>query len=137
MYKKIFVPVDLEHIAHLDKSLLCAAELSKVFSAPVVFTGVTAATPSSVARTPEEYAQKLAQFAAEQADTHGISTDSKAMVSHDPAVDLDKTLLEAVKETGADLVVMQSHVPHLSDRLWPSNGGTIATHTAASVFLVR
>ena len=59
------------------------------------------------------------------------------MISHDPAIDLDDTLMKAQHETGADLVVMQSHVPNITDYVWPSNGGTMATHSDASVFVVR
>ena len=60
-----------------------------------------------------------------------------SLVSHDPSSDVDDILLKAVKDTGADLVVMASHVPNIMDYVWPSNGGKLATHTDASVFLVR
>ena len=46
-------------------------------------------------------------------------------------------ILNAPGNVGADLVVMQSHVPRLTDYVWPSNGGTIASHSKASVFVVR
>ena len=59
------------------------------------------------------------------------------MVSHDPAVDLDDALVKAVHETKSDLVVMATHIPNVADHVWPSNGGRLATHTDASVFLVR
>jgi hypothetical protein len=32
---------------------------------------------------------------------------------------------------------MATHRPGLADRLWPSNGGKVATHSGASVLLVR
>lgn len=137
MYRTIFTPVDLEHIEKLDKSLETAASLAKTYGAQLIFASVAAATPSAIARTPEQFEEKLKEFAAAQSSKHGIATSAKAIVSHDPTIDLDDKLLAAVRETGADLVVMQSHVPHLSDALWPSNGGTIATHAAVSVLLVR
>jgi nucleotide-binding universal stress UspA family protein len=59
------------------------------------------------------------------------------VVSHDPTVDVDDALMKAVSETGADLVVMASHVPGLADYIWPSNGGKLAAHSSASVFVVR
>ena len=55
----------------------------------------------------------------------------------DGGVDLDGALLKAVGETGADLVVMGTHVPGLSDYIWSSNGGKIAAHADVSVMLVR
>lgn len=58
-------------------------------------------------------------------------------VSHDRVADIDDILLNAVKEVGADVVLMASHIPTLVDYIWPSNGGKIAAHSEASVFLVR
>ena len=137
MFDKIMVPVDLAHADKLDRALRCAAGLANLYGAKITYVGVSAATPGSVAHTPEEFAQKLSAFAESQAETHGLKADSLAMTSHDPTADLDPTLLKAVEETGADLVVMQSHIPNVADHIWPSNGGTIARRAKASVMLVR
>ena len=61
-----------------------------------------------------------------------IDTNSSLMENHRLHVQL-----KAVEEQKADLVVMQSHVPNLTDYIWPSNGGTVASHSRASVFVVR
>jgi nucleotide-binding universal stress UspA family protein len=58
-------------------------------------------------------------------------------VSNDPTTDVDDTLLRTIEETGAELVIMASHKPDLADYFWPSNGGKIASHSDASVFIVR
>lgn len=137
MFNTIMIPVDLAHQDRLGKALQCAADLARHYDAKVIYVGVSAATPSSIARSPEEFKKKLAAFAASQADTHGIAAEAHAVISHDPATDLDPTLLKAVKETGADLVVMASHIPNVTDYIWPSNGGTIAGHSDASVMVVR
>ncbi|WP_296898189.1 universal stress protein [Thiohalocapsa sp.] len=137
MYKQIMVPVDLTHIEHLDKALQTAADLSKHYDAPVTYVGVTPETPSPVAHNPQEFAQKLEAFAQEQANKYGHQTSAKAYASHDPAIDINDTLLKALHETGADLVVMQSHIPNVTDYIWPSHGGSVASHADASVFLVR
>lgn len=137
MYKQIMVPVDLTHIEHLQKALKTAADLANHYDTPVVYVGVTPETPSPVAHNPSEYAQKLEAFADEQARTHGHDASAKAYVSNDPAVEINHTLLKAIKETGSDLVVMQSHVPNVTDYIWPSHGGSVASHSDASVFVVR
>lgn len=137
MYKKILVPVDLAHADKLRRAIDTAADLSKYYKVPVVYVGVTAALPGSVAHNPAEYETKLKKFAAAQSELHGIEGEARAYVSHDPAVDLDDTLLEAIHETGSDLVVMASHIPNVADHVWPSNGGTIASRSDASVFVVR
>ena len=137
MYRRIMVPVDMDHVDQLEKALTTAAALAKHFGAPVTYVGVTPETPSPVAHNPEEFARKLANFAARQGEAHGLEADSRAIASPDPAIDLDKTLLRAVKETGADLVVMASHKPTITDWIWASHGGDVASHADVSVFLVR
>src|SRR3546814_2391998 len=64
MYKKIMVPVDLSHRERLEKAVATAADLSKCYKVPAEMVAVTATAPGSVARNPEELADKLARFAA-------------------------------------------------------------------------
>lgn len=137
MYTKIMVPVDLAHADKLSLALDTAAKLSKLYNAPVTYVGVTASTPGPLGHNQAEYDQKLAGFVAEQAKTHGIEAHGKTVVSHDPAVDLDDALIKTARETQCDLIVMATHIPNVADHVWPSNGGRLATHTRASVFLVR
>ncbi|MFQ1701233.1 universal stress protein [Loktanella agnita] len=137
MFSKIMVPVDLAHREKLRAAIDVTAELARTYGAEVCYVGVTTSAPSSVAHTPDEYGAKLAAFAQEQAAAHGETASSHVIVSHDPTADLDRDLVKAVTEVGADLVVMATHVPSVTDLIWPSNGGRLATHTDVSVFLVR
>jgi len=137
MYRKIMVPVDLAHVEKLDKAIDTATELGKLWKVPVCFVGVTAETPTSVAHTPTEYAEKLKAFGAKQAQTHGLDIETAAYPSHDPAVDLDKILIAAAHETGADLIVMASHVPGVLKHIFSTQGAQVASHADVSVFLVR
>lgn len=137
MYSKIMVPVDLAHKGDLDKALKTAADLAQHYKIPVCYVGVTSAAPSSVAHNPQEFEKKLEAFAQDEAKKHGHDASSKAYASHDPTVDVDDTLLKAVKDVGADLVVMASHAPSVLDYVWPSNGGKMAEHSKASVLVVR
>lgn len=54
-------------------------------------------------------------------------------------MELDDRLLEAIRDTGADLVVMASHPPGIGDKLHiiHSNGANIVKHSNVSVFIVR
>lgn len=137
MFKKIMVPVDLAHRELIEPSLQAAADLARHYQAEVCYVGVTASTPGSVAHTPEEYAQKLEAFAEERGKVHGQPVSSKTIVSPDPIADLDDTLIKAIDDVGADLVVMPTHPPKHADAVIPSHGGKVATHTKASIFLVR
>ncbi|KIN63564.1 UspA domain protein [Sulfitobacter noctilucicola] len=137
MFKKIMAPVDLAHQDALAKALICTADLANQYDAEVVFVGVTASTPSAVAHNPKEYGEKLAAFAAAQAEKYGFRAGSHPVISHDPTAELDDALLRAAGDIGADLVVMASHLPNVLDHVWPSNGGRIAQHAKCSVFMVR
>lgn len=137
MYQHIMAPVDLAHIKGLSRALDVTADLAARWGAKVTYVGVTSALPGTGGHNPAEFTEHLKAFAADQASRHGIETDAHPAFSHDPSTDLDDTLLKALSDTGADLVVMQSHVPGLIDYIWPSNGGKIAGHAKVSVFVVR
>jgi len=137
VFKKIMTPVDLAHIGDLGKGLQCGVDLARHYNASIIYVGVTSSAPSTTAHNPAEYAEKLAKFAAAQSKKYGIKIEAHATISHDPTTDLDDALLKAVEETGADLVVMTSHLPNLTDYYWPSNGGKVAAHAACTVMVVR
>lgn len=137
MYRKIMIPVDLAHIERLEKAIDTATDLAKHYGIPVCFVGVTAETPTEVAHSPAEFADKLKDFGAAQSSVHGLDIDTAAYPSHDPGVDLDQTLVAAAKENGADLIVMASHVPGLPEHIFASHAGAVASHAEVSVFVVR
>lgn len=137
MFKRIMAPVDLAHVERLGGALACAADLSKHYGAPITYVGVTSSAPSKLAHNPEEFAQKLQAFAEGEAHKHGVDATAHAAIAHDPTTEVDDALMRAIEETGADLVVMASHVPDVIDYIWPSNGGKLAEHAKCSVMVVR
>ena len=137
MFKKIMTPVDLTHADRLGRALDVTAEMAKTHGAEVVYVGVAASAPNALAHTPEEFAAKLDDFAAAQAAKYGHKASAHAILSHDPSVDLNRTLEAKVGELGADLVVMATHLPNVADYIWSGHGAHVAAHSKASVFLVR
>lgn len=137
MFSKIIVPVDLAHEAALGRALDCAADLAQRHGARITYLGVTAALPSSVAHSPAEYVKKLDAFAAKQAQAHGVEATGHMVESHDPSVDMDRSILAAVDELQPDLIVMQTHKPGLKDYLFEGHGPFLAQHAKTSVMLVR
>ena len=137
MYREIMVPVDLAHEATLAHALAVAADLARHWGARITYVGVTSPVPGALAHNPDELAGKLTDFAAAQGAALDVETRAHPAIAHDPTTEVDDALLRAIDETGADLVVMQSHIPGLIDYVWPSNGGKIAGHAKASVLVVR
>ncbi|WP_417681718.1 universal stress protein [Roseibium sp.] len=137
MFDTIMVPVDLRHAPALGKALTIAADMAKAYGAEVIYVGITSPEPGELGHNPAEYDQKLQAFAQEQAKARSHQARAHTIVANDPAIDLDHKLSEAAEELGADLVVMATHVPNLTDYIWASHGGHLASHAKASVFLVR
>lgn len=137
MFSNIMVPVDLRHLDRVSKSLQVAADLARLYSARVCYVGVASAEPSDLGHRPEEVAALLSGFAKAEADRHGHRGTSHLVINHDPTTELDKALHDTVEEIGADLVVMATHVPNVTDYIWASHGGTLALHSRVSVMLVR
>ncbi len=137
MFKRIMAPVDLAHVDRLGTALDCAADLAKHYGVPIVYVGVTSSAPSNLAHNPEEFGQKLGAFAAQEAAKHGVDASVHTAIAHDPTTEIDDALMRAIGDTGADLVVMASHVPNVMDYIWPSNGGKLAEHAKCSVMVVR
>lgn len=137
-YQKIMVPVDLVHIDHLSKALTTAADFARLYGIPVCYVGVSSALPGEIAHNPDEFAYQLEQFAQQQAEQYSLpEVTSWAVISHDPAVDLDAKLMQTATELDVDLIVMASHVPGLIEYVFSSNAGYVASHASVSVFVVR
>lgn len=137
MFTKIMIPVDLRHVAEMDKPLTIAADLARQYGAEAHIVGVTQSSPTEIAKTPEAFTEKLGAFAADCSQKHGVPFAAHAEVSHDVTIDLDDTLTRVAGTLGADLIVMASHVPGLMEYVFGSNAGHLASHASMSVFVVR
>ncbi|HSH29528.1 MAG TPA: universal stress protein, partial [Thiohalobacter sp.] len=129
MFNRIMVPVDLANLDALQKSLTVAANLAQLYAATLCYVGVTTSQPSSVARTPEEYEQKLRAFSREHAPHNGRVPTIRVYNSPDPVADLDDILVQAIVDADADLVVMATHLPRRFDAIMPANGSRVAANT--------
>ena len=137
MFKRIMVPVDLAHREKLGKAITTAADLARHFGADLVLVGATSNEPSSVAKSPEAYAEKLSAVATEVGESRGIPAEADTLRLPDVTVDLNRALARRAEEIGADLIVMASHVPGIAEYIFGSHGGEIAQHAKMSVMLVR
>jgi universal stress protein F len=139
MYRRILVPVDLQHVDALRKALATAAELAHRYGADVWYVAVTGKVPNRVAKSPEEFTLELEDFAAEMSRQFGLSITARSISSVDMTVELDDLVLAAAEDIGADLIVMASHAPGVPDRLHliRSNAAYIVRHANISVFVVR
>lgn len=138
MFKRILVPVDLTNIDRLEKALDLAARTAKENDAKVVYVGVVDAIPTTSTRTEGDKLKALLDdFAAEQADTHGIQVSDHIALRGDLHMNVGSDIIDAAKQTNCDLIIMASHVPGIKEHIFSSNAGYVASHAPVSVYVVR
>lgn len=140
MLRRILVPVDVEQDWIIEPAVaeagrLAAAlpsELFLLYVLPDVPLGYLAPEMRSAAYERLKYiaAQRMAVFATRHAQ--GIA--AKMIVREgSPA----NQILAVAKEVDADLIVMSSHVPGLSDYILGSVAGKVLRYANCSVLIVR
>ncbi|HEX5080326.1 MAG TPA: universal stress protein [Geminicoccaceae bacterium] len=141
MYRHILLPVDLSDAHSWRKALPTALTLSTTFRAELhVMTVVPEFGMPLVAQYfPQGYEAKmhehvaaaLAKFVAEQVPK---DVEVQRIVA---AGKIYQQILRVAEEIGADLIVMGSHRPELSDYLLGPNAARVVRHAGCSVMVVR
>ncbi|MGR3548307.1 MAG: universal stress protein [Roseovarius sp.] len=137
MFSTILVPVDLLHKDTLAKALDVAGDIAKRHGARIIVVGVGGELPNELGHNADEFTQTLHRFADELRDKYAVTVDAEPIISHDPEVETTSALMRAIEQTGADLVVVASHVPGFLEHIFASHGGYIAAHAKVSVLVVR
>jgi len=134
--KKILVAVDISRTGGNDAVIKAAKDLAGVMDGEVAMLYVIEPTPAYVmAELPGEIVQKRREHSevqlAELAKAHGIS--SAVVREGAPATEI----LEYAEKIGADLIVLHSHDPDLSDYFIGSVAARVVRHAHCSVHIVR
>lgn len=141
MYRKILLPVDLSDKHSWRKALPTAISLRETFQASLhVMTVVPDFglpmigqyfPPDYEAKVRQQIGKQLRDFVAEQvadaADVEVIVLSGK----------IYQQILSAAEQIKADLIVMGSHRPELSDYLLGPNAARVVRHAGCSVMVVR
>lgn len=140
MFKNILVPIDITHSESSKMTLDAAAKLADASGASLTLLHVIADVPNLVvAQLPSDFAEKASADAIKQlegvASGAGLKAGSfKTAVAHGSAY---QEILEMARGIGADLVVIASHKPELSDYLLGSVAAKVVRHAKCSVLVVR
>lgn len=137
MFKNIMIPVDLENVKNLEYCFQVAANIARMGNATLHLIHVGGTAPEVAGRTPKEQAERLDALGRDIAFQQKVQTETLNMTSNDTAIELNKKLMEAIKLTNADLVIVASHIPRFGDAFVFSHGGYIAEHADVSVFVIR
>ena len=140
MFAKILVPVDLEHRASNDEILRVATTIANDEGARLVLMTVVEPTPVAVSpylpkrfqtQLTEDTANDLKQLAGSLSVSNG-TVDSTVRFGS-----VYKEIIAYAERIGADLLVMGSHKPNVSDFLLGSNASRVVRHSNCSVYIVR
>lgn len=141
MYHTILLPVDLSDSHSWSKALPTSVALRNTFRAELhVLTVVPAfGLPMVSQYFPADYEAKAHAHVAAELETF-IAAHVPADVTVERIVATGKIyqqILRAAEEIEADLIVMGSHHPELSDYLLGPNAARVVRHADCSVMVVR
>jgi len=140
MFKKILVPIDVSQSDSGAAGLKAAVDLGGKSGAEFVLLNVANPVPNLVAaQLPANYmdaAQESARKVMEElASSTGLKSGSyEIQTALGGAYD---EILTAADSSGADLIVIASHQPGLSDYLLGSTAAKIVRHAKISVLVIR
>jgi nucleotide-binding universal stress UspA family protein len=141
MYRNILLPVDLSDEHSWRKALPTALALRETFQAALhVMTVVPDFGLPMVGQFfPEGYEAKAhAHVAAQLEDFVAAQVPEGVAVKRIVATGkIYQQILRVAEQIGADLVVMGSHHPELSDYLLGPNAARVVRHADCSVMVVR
>lgn len=140
MYKRIVLAVDLAESSPVPKGLSEAVELAKLGGGDVRLVNVQPVVPATFMEyVPADFDEEQTKRAKESLDSVLADVDlpaaRKSAVAR--AGGIYHELLQEATEWDADLIVVGSHRPVMSDYLLGSNAKTIVRHAQCSVLVVR
>jgi nucleotide-binding universal stress UspA family protein len=137
MYTHIMFPVDLHLPPEVRKAADVAAEVAKWQGARITVVSVTGTQPGDPVQTDAKVNEDLRAFADQLANNSGTDVACRNIHSVDVAAEVDGDLARAAEEIGADLIVVGTHAPRITDYIFSSHAGYLANHAKVSVFVVR
>ena len=140
MYKRIILAVDLADTSTKPKGLPEALELAKAWGGDLRLVNVQPVVPATFMEyVPADFDAEQTKRAMEalEAITADIDLPAERKSGAARAGGIYHELLQEASEWNADLIVVGSHRPVMSDYLLGSNAKTIVRHAQCSVLVVR
>jgi len=141
MYKRILVPIDVNEESSWKLALPKAVELAQNFGSELhVVTVVPDLGMPIVAQFfPSDYEKKLRDTALKKLEEVVSKATPEDLTVQATVCEgsVYEEVLATAKEIGADLIMMASHRPELSDFLLGPNASRVVRHANCSVLVVR
>ena len=140
MKKTILVAVDLEDEGLMRKMLQTAGEFARLYGAEISLVHVAADLPANVrSHLPDDYEHRMTGEVAGKLNTMiaALELPSGSVHVKVRVGTIYRAVLETAKELAADLIIVGSHKPDVTDFLLGSNAARIVRHSTCSVYVVR
>ncbi len=140
MYKRIILAVDLGETPAPPKGLAEALELAKGWGGDLRLVNVQPIVPATFMEyVPADFDAEQTKRAQDSIDEilAGIDLPANRKSGAARAGGIYHELLQEASDWNADLIVVGSHRPVMSDYLLGSNAKTIVRHAQCSVLVVR
>ena len=141
MYKKILLSVDLNDEGSWTATLEAALVMCRTFDASLHLVHVMAAVHEAVVKLylPDDSTEKIVQQFTELMD---VFVDEHIPKEFEAAAHLCRGniyagILETAQNVEADLIIIGSHRPTMSDFLLGPNASRVVRHAECSVLVVR
>lgn len=142
MFKDILLPVDLNEHGSWHNALQASIELCRAFGSRLHVVNVLAdyATPMVGSFFPEGFEAKhreevdrlMHQFISDH-----VPDECQVQVIVAEGAKIYKEIIDTAETVGADLIVMGSHTPELSDYLLGANAERVVRHSPIAVMVIR
>ena len=139
MFKKILVPIDLEHENAGSRVLPAAKKLAIDNGAEIALVHVMPTIPGFIAKdVPAGYERRVAEDTKLElkalADKYSVPGDVQIHVAQGSVY---PKIIECASEIKADAILLSSHRPGLSYYLLGSNAARVVRHSKCSVIVLR
>jgi universal stress protein G len=139
MFKNILVAIDLADDTQNDNLLRAAAMISNVGNSDVYLLHIVPTAPPNLSQfLPKSYEQATFEKIQKELIAMGENCDLKNIKKASVRFgDAYHEILAYANKIGANLIIVASHRPHLSDYLLGTTAARIVRHASCSTLVIR
>lgn len=139
MFKNILVAIDLADDTQNDNLLRAAAEISNVGNSDVYLLHIVPTAPPNLSQfLPKSYEQATFEKIQKELIAMGENCDLKNIKKASVRFgDAYHEILAYANKISANLIIVASHRPHLSDYLLGTTAARIVRHASCSTLVIR
>ncbi len=137
MFNHIMIPIDRHLPPETQKAADVAAQVARWQGAKITVASVTSRQHGEELQGDIAISEELKSFTDQLNQISGADVAVRNVHSVDVGAEMDSDLTRVADEIGADLIIVGTHAPRITDYIFSSHAGYLAKHASMSVFVVR